>query len=159
MFWQQHHQVVHRDHLGQAIYSWSYYGIQETIMPEWCWKVWKFSRIWETRTTCTYTVCSTRKVTERAQPTVAHALYILETGKEEWNLGLYKGMQMLRAGDIFIHDDELPVRIQFGVPKCCVPQQGYCRIPSRLTNHGINFIWDPDIALPLYNQLHIILGI
>lgn len=52
---------------------------------------------------------------------------------------------ILTTSGIFTLPYVLAVRIKFGVSKCCVPEQCYCRVPSRLINHGIQFLWDPGI--------------
>jgi hypothetical protein len=60
---------------------------------------------------------------------------ILSSTSTRDNVGFLQTSVLPRSG-VFILNDVLSKRSQFGIPNFCVPQRCYCGMPSRLINHG-----------------------
>ena len=88
------------------------------------------------------------------------SLLVIHESRNEWDPGIHEVLSstpnrdivgflqtsILPRSGIFILNDVVAVRIQFGISKRCVPQQCYCSVPSRLLNHVLQLPWDPGDA-------------
>lgn len=104
---------------------------------------------------CSVLKASDSLVTRSIQLGIQHSRRQLRL---QWNPGVHAIPGSTTNRDIvgFLHTSILPrsgisiLTDLLLVSNCCVPQQCYFRVPTRLLNHGIQFLWDPGASIPLY---------